>query len=111
MVTDLWAKPRGHSDCASISTSAFLVPGPVMGRALLRPLSMARCDCSRRLRRKGVRGSSKLRRAETCRLKLGARGRKEKGGREREIDYGEVSQVNMENFFLPSNQSWQVGSL
>ncbi len=42
-----------------------------------------------------------LRRAETCRLKLGARRRKEKGGREREIDYGEVSQVNVENFSFP----------
>lgn len=43
-----------------------------------------------------------LRRAETCRLKLGARRRKEKGGKEREIDYGEVSQVTVEKFFLYS---------
>lgn len=36
---------------------------------------------------------------KTCRLKLGARRRKEKGGREREVDHREVSQVMMEKFF------------
>lgn len=40
-----------------------------------------------------------LRHAETCRLKLGTGQWKEKGGRDRELDYGEVSEVN--SFFFP----------
>lgn len=95
-----WIKSRGHRYCAPVrQPSLFLTPrwdapccSPWAGHVVIVPEDWGEKKCVVPLN---------LRRAETCRLKLGARQRKEKGGREREIDYGEVSRVNMENFFFP----------
>lgn len=90
-------KARGHRDCTPIRQSSVFPAlqlgapcrGPRAGHTAIVPEDWGEVKCVVPL---------KLRRAETRRLKLGARRRKEKGGRDREIDYGEVSQVNMESF-------------
>lgn len=99
----MWIKLRGHRDWVPMSQPPPpLLPHVRRGAHPAAALEQGTLPLFQRIEeKKECVVPLILRRAGTCRLKLGARRRKEKGGREREIDHGEVSQVNMEIFSSP----------